>query len=47
MYVMTGATSFATCLIVGLHGPALAGLFAMLPWMVMGLVKTSKGEQRV
>jgi uncharacterized membrane protein len=47
MYVMTGATSFATCLIVNLHGPALAGLFAMLPWMVMGLLKTSKEEKGI
>jgi uncharacterized membrane protein len=45
MYVMTGLTSFTTCLIVNLHGPALAGLFAMLPWMVMGLIKTSKEEK--
>ncbi|MHC1784399.1 MAG: hypothetical protein AB9891_16860 [Anaerolineaceae bacterium] len=41
MYILTGATSFVTCLIANLHGPTLAGLFAMLPWMIMGFIKTS------
>ncbi len=36
MYVLTGLVSFATCLLVNLSGAALAGLFAMLPWMVLG-----------
>jgi uncharacterized membrane protein len=42
LYAITGCTSVITALIVGLGGPALAGLFAMLPWVVMGMIKTQK-----
>jgi len=42
MYILTGVTSIITCLIINLQGAALAGIFAMLPWAVMGLLKTQK-----
>jgi putative membrane protein len=35
-YAVTGLSSVIVCLQIGLGGPALAGLFAMLPWMIMG-----------
>ncbi len=42
LYTLTGTTTIANSLLVDLHGSALAGFFAMLPWMIMGLVKTSE-----
>jgi uncharacterized membrane protein len=35
-YTLTGLSSLLTDFIFGLDGPALVGIFAMLPWMVMG-----------
>ncbi len=40
LYTITGVTSVATCLLVNLNGPALAGLFAMLPWWILGFWRT-------
>ena len=40
LYTMTGCSSVATSLIVGLSGSALAGIFAMLPWVIMGWWRT-------
>lgn len=42
LYAITGVTSVITALIVNFGGPALAGLFAMLPWVVMGFIKTKR-----
>lgn len=43
LYIITGITSIITCLIVPeLQGAALAGIFAMLPWIIIGWLKTSK-----
>ncbi|NOY98210.1 MAG: carotenoid biosynthesis protein [Chloroflexi bacterium] len=44
-YIVTGLSSVIAALIGGLGGPALAGFFAMIPWMVMGWMKTAKGVQ--
>jgi uncharacterized membrane protein len=41
-YSVTGIAAVATALIVGLGGPALAGIFALVPWMVIGFIKTNK-----
>lgn len=46
MYIQTGITSFVTCLLVDLNGPALAGLFAMLPWMLTGWWSTLKLREK-
>lgn len=35
-YAITGLSSLLTDFIFGLDGPALVGIFAMLPWIVMG-----------
>ena len=35
-YTLTGVSSLLTDFIFGLDGPALVGIFAMLPWVVMG-----------
>jgi uncharacterized membrane protein len=35
-YAITGMSSVLVVLQVGLGGPALAGLFAMLPWVLLG-----------
>jgi putative membrane protein len=35
-YAVTGASSVIVCLQVGLGGPAVAGFFAMLPWVIVG-----------
>jgi uncharacterized membrane protein len=36
-YCITGLSSILTCLAIGLGGPALAGLFAMLPWVILSI----------
>lgn len=46
LYTMTGCSSVATSLIVGLSGSALAGIFAMLPWVVMGWWLTRQNESK-
>ncbi len=38
-YALTGISSILTDLIFGLDGAALAGLFAMLPWVLMALLR--------
>jgi uncharacterized membrane protein len=40
-YTATGLGNVIAALSIGLGGPALAGLFAMLPWMVLGWLKMS------
>jgi uncharacterized membrane protein len=41
-YSLTGIGDLIAALSIGLGGPALAGLFAMLPWMILGWLKTSE-----
>lgn len=41
-YAITGLSSVVVNLQVGLGGPALVGLFAMLPWVVMGWVNADE-----
>ncbi len=41
-YTMTGLGDVIAALSIGLAGPALAGLFAMLPWMITGWLKMSE-----
>jgi uncharacterized membrane protein len=36
LYAIAGLSTVIVCLQMDLGGPALAGLFAMLPWAVMG-----------
>lgn len=36
-YTVMGLTTVVTDFLIGLSGPGLAGLFAMLPWAVIGL----------
>lgn len=36
-YAITAASSLATDLTLGLDGPALVGLYAMFPWILLGL----------
>lgn len=40
-YILYGLNSVLTDVNLGLNGPALGGLFAMLPWMIVGLLQTS------
>lgn len=53
LYTINCVSTLLSCLIVGLSGPALAGIFAMLPWILAGWVKTKtsmdliKGGQNV
>ena len=35
-YALTGISSLLTDFIFGLNGPALVGIFAMLPWVLLG-----------
>ena len=35
-YALTGFTEISAALVIGLGGPALAGFFAMIPWVIMG-----------
>jgi uncharacterized membrane protein len=37
-YAITGLSSILVCFEFGLDGPALVGIFAMLPWVVMGMM---------
>lgn len=39
IYIITGTTSVFSSFIMGLGGPALAGIFAMAPWMVIGMME--------
>jgi uncharacterized membrane protein len=39
LYAIAGLSTVIVCLQNDLGGPALAGLFAMLPWAVMGFMK--------
>ena len=49
-YALTGLSNIIICLRVGLGGPGLVGLFAMLPWVVAGWLisasfsKTASGD---
>jgi putative membrane protein len=43
-YLTMAASTVLTDLLVGLEGPALAGIFAMLPWVVMGILATSQAK---
>ena len=36
LYAIAGLSTVIVCLPIDLGGPALAGLFAMLPWAVLG-----------
>jgi uncharacterized membrane protein len=36
LYAIVGLSTVIVCLQIGLGGPALAGLFAMLPWALVG-----------
>jgi uncharacterized membrane protein len=36
LYAITGLSTIIVCLQIGLGGPALVGVFAMLPWVVVG-----------
>lgn len=39
-YILIGGSSVIVASIFDLQGPALSGLFAMLPWAVVGLLRT-------
>jgi len=39
-YLITAASTVLIDLFIGLGGPALAGFFAMLPWVILGLINT-------
>ena len=41
-YSLTGIGHAIAANSIGLPGPALAGLFAMLPWMILGWLKMSE-----
>jgi putative membrane protein len=41
-YIFTGIGNVIAALSTGLGGPGLAGLFAMLPWMIAGWLKMSE-----
>jgi hypothetical protein len=41
-YTMTGLGEVIAANSIGLGGPGLAGLFAMLPWMITGWLKMSE-----
>ncbi len=43
-YAITGLSNVAINLIGGMGGPALAGLFAMLPWVVLGWSTAARGS---
>jgi uncharacterized membrane protein len=42
-YAITGLSSIFTNFIFGLDGPAMVGLFAMLPWVVLSLLRPNPG----
>jgi hypothetical protein len=44
MYIITGSSSILSAFIMGLGGPALVGIFAMLPWMILGMRKTEVSD---
>ena len=41
-YAIVGVSTILTDFLFGLDGPALVGIFAMLPWVLMGWWKTAK-----
>jgi hypothetical protein len=41
-YAIVGISTILTDFLFGLSGPALVGIFAMLPWVLMGWWKTTK-----
>ncbi len=41
-YALTGLTDVLVALLGGMGGPALAGIFAMTPWVVMGWWRTDR-----
>lgn len=45
-YAIVGLSNIIDALQNGLRGPALAGFFAMLPWVVLGLAKDQGLESR-
>ena len=44
-YAITGLGNVIAALLMGLGGPALAGLFAVAPWVLLGL-RSAWGEMR-
>ncbi len=44
-YAITGFSSTLADFEFGLDGPALVGIFAMLPWVVMGVVRSGRAAQ--
>jgi uncharacterized membrane protein len=40
-YMITTVSSVTMALIVGMEGPALAGIFAILPWLIVGIMRTN------
>ena len=45
-YATTGLGNTIGALLVGLGGPALAGFFAMAPWVVMGWIRSFSESSR-
>jgi uncharacterized membrane protein len=41
-YLVTALSTVAVDLALGLEGPALAGLFAVLPWIVIGFIRAAE-----
>ncbi|MBA4375315.1 MAG: hypothetical protein C0401_03965 [Anaerolinea sp.] len=41
-YTITATTTIVMALITGLGGPALAGFFAIFPWVLMGFLRTDQ-----
>jgi uncharacterized membrane protein len=44
LYALTGSSQVVVGLFVGLAGPALAGIFAMSPWVLMGWSKLAEEQ---
>ena len=44
-YLITAASTVMVDIAINLDGPALAGLFAMLPWVAMAFLREIKGKQ--
>ena len=46
-YLLMGSSSVALDFIFGLPGPALVGIFAILPWVVIGYLRSSGRSVRI